>query len=416
LVDNAGEKVRMKETRKWQFVVLLCAIVTSLSQADELWIQSFDKTGRLTFGAMSDGTNYNYRVEGASTASGPWCTVVYAGAFLDQMFAAQGSPVTCRVERASLVPIGGQIFYRVVASIRDYLVVDLSGGANAASYPVTYYNTLGELPGGASNELYRTTSLLLRLIPKGTFLMGSPVGELGRKSEETEHRVTLTQNLYVCLFEVTQKQWERVMGNWPSYFNNVSYRDTRPVEQVSYNDVRGSGSGTNWPASSSVDAASFMGKLRTRTGKSFDLPTESQWEYACRAGTTTSLNSGTNLTSATSDASMAEAGRYYYNGGSGFSQSGNASVGTAQDASCLPNRWGLYDMHGNVYEWCLDWYGTYPGTTSDPKGALASYYRVVRGGSWYEYSGLCRSASRYYYVPSSDSVYVGFRAVLPVSP
>ncbi len=164
-----------------------------------------------------------------------------------------------------------------------YLVIDLSAGPTALSYPVS---TLSAVPVGGWPDSYKTTKLVLRCIPAGTFAMGSPTNELGHYSGETQHQVTLTQPFFMGVFEVTQRQWERVMGTWPSYFNNASYRDFRPVEQVSYNMIRGASAGAGWPANSNVDADSFMGKLRARTGKVFDLPTESQWEYAGRAGTT----------------------------------------------------------------------------------------------------------------------------------
>ena len=152
-----------------------------------------------------------------------------------------------------------------------------------------------------------------------------------------------------------------------------------------------------------------MGKLQAKTGLTFDLPTEAQWEYACRAGTTTALNSGKNLTSIVQDAAMDEVGRYYYNqsdGKGGYSQ--HTKVG-----SYLPNAWGLYDMHGNVYEWCLDWYNRSYGTVavSDPLGPTTGSNRVFRGGGWYHAARICRSANRYNLNPSDYDDGFGFRVV-----
>jgi formylglycine-generating enzyme required for sulfatase activity len=154
-----------------------------------------------------------------------------------------------------------------------------------------------------------------------------------------------------------------------------------------------------------------MGKLRAKTGlTTMDLPTESQWEYACRAGTTTALNSGKNLTATGNCSNMAEVGRYEFNGGSGSTKNGDTSVATAKVGSYLPNAWGLYDMHGNVREWCLDWYGTYPGSVQDPLGAASGAVRVARGGSWYNDAGDCRSASLFGYWPETRFSNFGFRA------
>ena len=288
-----------------------------------------------------------------------------------------------------------------------YLVIDLSGGSEASSYSVS---TLPDVPAGGWTEEHRTTKLVLRRIPAGTFTMGSPTDELGMRFDETQHQVTLTRDFYIGVFEVTQEQWYRVMGDWPSLLTNVSYRASRPVERVSYNDIRGSSAGAGWPGSSAVDAGSFLGRLRSKTGLTrLDLPTEAQWEYACRAGTTTALNSGKNLTDLEDCPNMAEVGRYSYNGGRGFTSGGDTTVGSARVGSYLANGWGLYDMHGNVWEWCLDWYGTYPGTVVDPLGPASGSHRVFRGGSWGDLAQFCRSAIRYHSTPSDRYYYVGFR-------
>ena len=284
----------------------------------------------------------------------------------------------------------------------DYLVVNLNTGA------VTPSTTGPDL----SDDTCRTTELWLRRIPKGTFTMGSPEGEVGRYSNEpeTQHQVTLTEDFYIGIFEITQKQYSLIYHSNPSTCKG----DTRPVENVSYNTIRGKGStlGAGWPAyGNAVDSDSFLGKLRAKTGKTFDLPTEAQWEYACRAGTTTALNTGKNLTSTDKDSAMDEAGRYsgnYNDGKGGYLE--HAKVG-----SYLSNAWGLYDMHGNVWEWCLDWWKGDLGSSAvtDPKGPNTGSRRVARGGSWNDYGARsCRSANRGNNNPSGNDGGSGFRVVL----
>lgn len=282
-----------------------------------------------------------------------------------------------------------------------YLVVNLDTGAVTSSY------TGPDL----SDDTCRTTELWLRYIPKGTFIMGSPEGEVGGYSylKETQHQVTLTEDFYIGVFEITQKQYSLIQGSNPSSYQG----DDRPVENVSYNTIRGtkSSGGAGWPTyGHAVDSGSFLGKLRAKTGQTFDLPTEAQWEYACRAGTTTALNTGKNLTSMGKDSAMDEAGRYQYN--QKDCKGGYFSYYT-RVGSYLPNAWGLYDMHGNVYEWCLDWYQEDLGSSAvtDPVGASSGSSRVLRGGSWYNGAQYCRSASRDISSPSSNN-YFGFRVVL----
>ena len=287
-----------------------------------------------------------------------------------------------------------------------YCVIDLSAGPHASSYPVTYMYTPPE--GGFNTDTYKTTKLVMRRIDPGSCTMGDAYSA-------GECTITLTKAFYCGIFEVTQRQYELVMGTKPSYFNNPSYYMTRPVEQVSYDMSRGAVNGAGWPSSSAVDADSFMGRLRDRTGiGSFDLPTEAQWEYACRAGTTTALNSGKNITSE-NDANMAEVGRYYFNSGAynnSYDNDGSTDeTGTAKVGSYLPNAWGLYDMHGNVYEWCLDWFEFLSGgLAEDPKGPSSGADRVLRGGSWKATAGYCTSSIRdYSFPPGKEYDFVGFR-------
>ena len=286
-----------------------------------------------------------------------------------------------------------------------YLVIDLSDGTNAESYPISY---LDDVPEGGWSDEYKTTKMVLRKIKAGEFTMGSPAGELGRYSDEVQHEVTLTEDYYIGIFETTQKQYELIVGNNPAYYQG----SMRPVECVSYDKIRGNEKGAFWPANGTVDATSFLGILRAKTSKRFDLPTEAQWEYACRAGTTTSLNDGNNITNMVTDGNLNKLGRYYRNRDDG---KGGYTNATATVGSYFPNGWGLYDMHGNVSEWCLDWIGSYEGNATDPKGATEGYNRILRGGYFYSYPYSCRSAYRIASAPFSESVDYGFRIVLNTS-
>jgi formylglycine-generating enzyme required for sulfatase activity len=209
--------------------------------------------------------------------------------------------------------------------------------------------------------------------------------------------VKLTKPFFCGLFEVTQRQYELVTGANPCSSASYGKGNTYPVYYVSYNMIRGSSNGAKWPSSSAVDSSSFMGKLRARTGLDFDLPTEAQWEYACRAGTTTTYSYGDSAN-----------GNYMW-------YSVNSSNTTHPVGTKSASLWGFYDMHGNVWEWCLDWHSGTLAYGTDPKGSSSGSRRVRRGGSWYSDASCCTSSYRIFDLPSNESCSGGFRLVRTLS-
>lgn len=362
----------------WQEVVVGYAINGTKDVPVSIWLTATDKADNKTYDAMF--------LSGAETGPGRH---VLRWRAVDEGVRFKSDNVVFTV------------------SIRDwiYCVVDLSNGASAESYPVTYMNVI---PRGGWTSEYKTTKLVLKRIEAGSFLMGGKV-------------VTLTKPFYIGVFEITQAQWQNVMGVEPGkkvtvgtqyymyyyngrWTNDSGHGDVYPCYNVKYSDLRGGVKGVQWPTAQAVDANSFMGVLQTKTGLDFDLPTEAQWEYACRAGTTTTYYWGTEA-----DTNYAWSNDNSYSPGRGCP---THPVGTRK-----PNGWGLYDMIGNVQEWCLDWYKSdWTPSGEDPKGVISSGYRVVRGGDVETYSWACTSSLRRGYSPGSAFDYcVGFRVVRTLS-
>ena len=206
-------------------------------------------------------------------------------------------------------------------------------------------------------------------IPSGSFTMGSPSSEAGRESDETQHRVTISKGYWLSKYEVTQSEWESVMGDNPSEFKGSN----NPVENVSFDDIQG-----------------YLAKK----GTGYRLPTESEWEYACRGGSSMVFSF---------KGSASSLGSYAWH-------CGNSGKKTHPVGQKLPNPWGLYDMQNNVWEWCSDWYGDYPsGSVTDPTGSSSGQYRVIRGGSWHNPSRSSRSANRGNDIPEDRYNNSGFR-------
>lgn len=248
------------------------------------------------------------------------------------------------------------------------------------------------LPGGVPMDLVH--------IPAGTFEMGSPTDERGRSDKEDLHQVTLTQGYYFGKYEVTQAQWQAVMGTNPAHDYGVG--DNYPVNHVSWDDICGGSTGSD------CLGESFIGRLNTYLGtNAFRMPTEAEWERAARAGTQTafSFDTSTNPDWDTVCGAFPEAEDYMWWCGN------NDPYGTKPVGSKLPNPYGLYDMHGNVYEWVGDWHETHLGTDPDqnPTGPASGSYRVARGGYWSHYARGCRSAGRSHKTPSYRSFVYGFR-------
>ena len=251
---------------------------------------------------------------------------------------------------------------------------------------------------------YKDAEQRLRWIPPGQFVMGSPENEAGRYDDETQHRVTLTKGFWLFDAPVTQALWEAVMGKNPSRFKSPD----RPVETVSWDDCQ-----------------KFIARLNGEMpGLQLRLPTEAQWEYACRAGTTAATYSGDlKIKGANNAPVLDEIAWYGGNSGvdfelkNGYDSSGWAEkqyehrqAGSHPVALKAPNAWGLYDMLGNVWEWCEDWYADYSGADEiDPRGPAVGAGRVIRGGSWFDFARGVRAACRGHGGPGIRDDGLGFR-------
>lgn len=259
---------------------------------------------------------------------------------------------------------------------------------------------VGLLPENITNGL----GMEFVYIEPWTFMMGSPSSELGRDSNENWHQVTLTKGYYMQTTEVTQGQWRAVMGSNPSEFKNCG--DDCPVENVSWDDVQ-----------------AFTQELNMKERKNrYRLPTEAEWEYAARAGSTTAfVNGGISDLKSMHDSNLDAMGWYFatsdvtYSGCEDMRKgSGPKCAGTHPVAKKQPNAWGLYDMHGNVGEWCQDWYKktVLSDPVTDPTGPSSGSQRVVRGGAWQTTAKNCRSASRTGCTPVIPYSFQGFRLAL----
>ena len=300
-----------------------------------------------------------------------------------------------------------------------WMIIDLSGGKNATSYPVRYTTTPPEHTLGAANEPCQTTEMWLKRIKGGSFMFCKGDASTGY------FKVNMTKDYYMGIFECTQQQWAQVTGSWPSYFSNTAYRASRPYDVASRQGVFGQ---NGWPELQTPKSGSFIEKMRNRTGfPSFNMSTEAQWEWANRCG----------YARGKSPAYKNEEIRYNTTTGSAGFMCSPEDGGTAYVGTYPANPWGLYEMFGNVWEACIDagctednlrkYYGSLMGLTEaestadrvevdDPIGGPVSgdykapyqYYFVLRGAGWNSSSGWLNHHGRH---NSSDNVKDGYRGV-----
>ena len=326
-----------------------------------------------------------------------------------------------------------------VDALPDYMVACLTNANDLA-----FYADAASVPGGVTNDMYKTDYLVMRKCPAAnvSWRMGSPITENKRATDgsETPHIVTLSNDFYICIYPITQRQYEIVMlangasanAARPSSYKLEPYYATRIVEHVSYEALRGTvADGFNWPLTGhAVRADGFIAYLRTLTGlAAIDLPTEAQWEFACRAGCGAALYNGGEIPNYNNDTPISELdmlnvlGRHRGNGGWTGGLAGKApDAATATDeeatpkaGSYLPNAWGIYDMLGGVREWCLDWYQI-DITNVDPEvGPTEGEGRPLRGGGWAYSPNNCRSADRAAVPANSGWPQIGFRLACPAT-
>jgi len=298
------------------------------------------------------------------------CSTIDASTFLLANAAGCVSgTVTCSGQRATFDPAADLLENTPYTATIASTVRDTDGNALEAVHSWTFVTGMSFVP-----------------IPPGTFDMGSPDDETDRESDETQHPVTISTGFYMQPTEVTQGQWLDVMGSNPANFSDCG---DCPVEKVSWNDVQ-----------------VFIEIINQRGEGTYRLPTEAEWEYAARAETDTPFNTGNCLST---DQANFNGRDNPYDGCTAGEHRGE----TLPVASFDSNARGLYDMHGNVWEWCQDWYGAYPtGAVTDPQGPDSGTYRVLRGGSWGAWASNCRSAKRFFAsAPNYSNYAIGFRLV-----
>ena len=305
----------------------------------------------------------------------------------------------------------------------DYMAVDVSAAAQPNTQ--TYYPAADFVPGGVTNSIYKTTKLLMRKIMAKDveWTMGSTTLEkdyLRKAEREATHQVTLTNNYYIGVYEVTQSQWSQVATNSDFLAKFSTERPMRPMG-VSYNRMRHSvanSSDTSYYYPADPNPSSFLGLLRSKTGIDFDLPSEAQWEFAARAGKGVGYwNDGSDIQGKNQDANLDLLGRYKYNGGMVLNGTNYAEPaddcgvtnGTAIVGSYTPNGWGLYDMHGNVWELCLDLFVNDISALNGAVNTESGSERVARGGSYNSEAGNVRPAYRASYAPTYSGAGYGFR-------
>jgi formylglycine-generating enzyme required for sulfatase activity len=279
---------------------------------------------------------------------------------------------------------------------------------SALTFLVVLFATPGTRGQDAGKAITNSIDMKLAFIPAGKFMMGSPASEEERNAEEVQHEVTITKPFYLGVTLVTQAQFDKVMGKNPSFFHaKGGGGPDHPVDQVLW-----------------TDAGEFCQKLSAlpeekKAGRVYRLPTEAEWEYACRAGTTTAFHFGNSLSSKQANFN----GNYPY----GSADKGPYLRRTEKVSSYPANAFGLYDMHGNLWEWCSDWYDPdyYKNSPKeDPKGPAKGvvstgfrndFFPVVRGGCWLDEARGCRSAYRFRLMPSERYRWVGFRVACDVT-
>ena len=315
----------------------------------------------------------------------------------------------------------------------DYMVIDLNSSTNPAASLLAghcFYPEADQIPGGIQSREYKIEKLVMRRIPVVP-TMKWVMGQSGLRNTPP-HYVTLTNSFYMGVYEITFAQWENICRSlpsattWQTFYTNFTDVAVLPVNGIDFTEVRGGSEGGKWSSDvdptvgRAVDAtynsrATLIAGLRKRTGVLFDLPTEAQWEYACRAGTATAFNSG-------EDESDAACGALAWYSGNSFLESiyaGSIRAVHPVGSKGVPNAWGLYDMHGNVREMCLDISVTNLGSedATEPIGGLkptsGSVYRIVRGGYYGDISGNCQSAYRTYTNVNAHYNYNGVRVVCP---